>query len=84
MNCPACQHERRDVTDSRAVYEGKAVRRRSRCRKCQHAWTTYEWAIAVEEMRALKGDAATAMQSDAQRKLEGIKQIFLHEIIPLL
>ena len=42
MRCPKCQHKKNRVIDSRARYAGTQVRRRYRCAKCQHRWTTIE------------------------------------------
>jgi hypothetical protein len=41
MKCPQCGAETR-VSDSRAVDDGRAVRRRRVCDECAHRVTTYE------------------------------------------
>ena len=42
MNCPRCKHEDTSVIDSRLSEEGRAVRRRRECPKCEHRFTTFE------------------------------------------
>ncbi|MCK4305603.1 MAG: transcriptional repressor NrdR [Candidatus Eisenbacteria sp.] len=47
MRCPRCGHEEDRVIDSRAVRDGKGVRRRRECLGCAHRFTTYEYVDAV-------------------------------------
>lgn len=42
MFCPRCNSEDTSVIDSRLTEEGRAVRRRRECPKCQHRFTTFE------------------------------------------
>ena len=42
MICPACQHPDIQVLDSRVTKDGGAIRRRRRCKACDHRFTTYE------------------------------------------
>lgn len=42
MKCPQCGSEDTGVVDSRLTEEGKAVRRRRECAKCEHRFTTFE------------------------------------------
>ncbi len=42
MDCPHCKSEDTGVIDSRLTEEGRAVRRRRECPKCQHRFTTFE------------------------------------------
>ncbi|MDD4319044.1 MAG: transcriptional regulator NrdR [Candidatus Peribacteraceae bacterium] len=42
MFCPRCKSEDTNVIDSRLSEEGKAVRRRRECPKCNHRFTTFE------------------------------------------
>jgi transcriptional repressor NrdR len=42
MHCPRCKSEDTAVVDSRLAEEGRAVRRRRECTKCQHRFTTFE------------------------------------------
>lgn len=42
MKCPRCGIEDDKVVDSRAVREGRAVRRRRECSACGERFTTYE------------------------------------------
>lgn len=40
--CPRCKSEDTGVIDSRLAEDGRAVRRRRECPKCQHRFTTFE------------------------------------------
>ena len=42
MRCPFCHHTDDRVVDSRSVREGRAVRRRRECLKCERRFTSYE------------------------------------------
>ncbi len=42
MKCPRCSHDEDKVVDSRAVRDGRAVRRRRECLHCEERFTTYE------------------------------------------
>ncbi len=42
MKCPRCGNEEDKVVDSRAVRDGRAVRRRRECLDCGERFTTYE------------------------------------------
>jgi transcriptional repressor NrdR len=43
MKCPFCGYEQDKVVDSRSSKEGRAVRRRRECLKCEKRFTTYEY-----------------------------------------
>ncbi|OGJ59342.1 transcriptional regulator NrdR [Candidatus Peribacteria bacterium RIFCSPHIGHO2_01_FULL_51_9] len=42
MHCPHCKSEDTAVIDSRLAEDGRAVRRRRECTKCEHRFTTFE------------------------------------------
>jgi len=42
VKCPRCGNESDKVVDSRAVRDGRAVRRRRECQDCGERYTTYE------------------------------------------
>lgn len=42
MQCPVCKSPDTAVIDSRVSEEGKAVRRRRECPKCEYRFTTFE------------------------------------------
>ncbi len=42
MHCPRCKSPDTAVIDSRIAEEGRTVRRRRECTKCQHRFTTFE------------------------------------------
>lgn len=42
MICPFCGHSDTRVVDSRDTNDGKAIRRRRECEKCQARFSTYE------------------------------------------
>ena len=42
MICPKCEHHDTKVIDSRDTMEGKSIRRRRECLKCEYRFTTFE------------------------------------------
>lgn len=42
MRCPFCGEDNDKVIDSRLAQEGRAIRRRRECNKCNKRFTTYE------------------------------------------
>lgn len=43
VRCPFCHHMEDRVVDSRSSREGRAVRRRRQCLRCERRFTTYEY-----------------------------------------
>lgn len=42
MRCPKCKHDDTKVVDSRETTDGRAIRRRRECEKCDFRFTTFE------------------------------------------
>jgi transcriptional repressor NrdR len=55
MRCPHCGEDEDRVVDSRAVREGRAVRRRRECSACGTRYTTYE-AVETRPVLVVKRD----------------------------
>ena len=53
MKCPRCGREDDKVVDSRAVRDGRAVRRRRECLACEERFTTYE-AVETQPVLVVK------------------------------
>ncbi len=53
MKCPHCGSEEDKVVDSRAVRDGRAVRRRRECLSCEERFTTYE-AVETQPVLVVK------------------------------
>ncbi len=53
MKCPRCGSEDDKVVDSRAVRDGRAVRRRRECLSCEERYTTYE-AVETQPVLVVK------------------------------
>jgi len=71
MNCPFCGHEEDRVVDSRSVREGRGVRRRRECLRCNERFTTYEYIEKVELM-VVKSDGRQE-PFDRGKLIEGIR-----------
>ncbi len=71
MKCPFCGHEENKVVDSRSVQDGRAVRRRRECLKCNERFTTYEYIEAVT-LTVTKSDGRRE-PFDRQKVIAGIK-----------
>jgi transcriptional repressor NrdR len=53
VKCPRCGIEEDKVVDSRAVRDGRAVRRRRECQSCGERFTTYE-AVEAQPVLVIK------------------------------
>jgi len=71
MNCPHCGHEEDKVVDSRSAQDGRAIRRRRQCLKCNERFTTYEYVERVTLTVIKSGNRREPF--DRQKVLLGIK-----------
>lgn len=55
MHCPFCSYQDTKVIDSRDAQEGKAIRRRRECEKCQARFSTYE-EVEIFRLHIVKRD----------------------------
>lgn len=55
MNCPFCGHNETKVIDSRDTNDGKAIRRRRECEKCNVRFSTYE-EVEILRLAVIKKD----------------------------
>lgn len=72
MICPFCGHSDTRVVDSRDTNDGKAIRRRRECEKCQARFSTYE---EMEIMRLTVIKRSGSRQEYDRSKIEaGIRK----------
>jgi len=57
MTCPFCGHSETKVVDSRDTNDGKAIRRRRECEKCQARFSTYE-EMEIMKLTVIKRDGS--------------------------
>ena len=57
MVCPFCGHEDTKVVDSRDTNDGRAIRRRRECEKCQSRFSTYE-EMEIMKLTVIKRDGS--------------------------
>ncbi len=71
MRCPFCEYEDSKVIDSRSSNEGRVVRRRRECLKCERRFTTKEY---VEEtpLLVVKNDGRRE-PFDREKILRGVQ-----------
>jgi transcriptional repressor NrdR len=71
MRCPFCEYEDSKVIDSRSSSEGRVVRRRRECLKCERRFTTKEY---VEEtpLMVVKNDGRRE-PFDREKILRGVQ-----------
>lgn len=55
MNCPKCKNQETKVIDSRLAEQGKVIRRRRECEKCERRFTTFE-RIEMSNLMVKKKD----------------------------
>ncbi|MBN2544073.1 transcriptional repressor NrdR [bacterium] len=70
MKCPYCGNDEDKVVDSRAVKEGRAVRRRRECVSCGKRFTTYEY-IQDFDLTIVKSDGRREPY-DRQKLVKGL------------
>lgn len=70
MRCPFCGHQEDKVVDSRSSKEGRAIRRRRECLKCEKRYTTYEYIENVA-LSVVKRDGRIE-EYDRQKLRQGI------------
>ena len=70
MRCPFCGCEEDKVVDSRSSKEGRAVRRRRECLKCEKRFTTFEYVESVP-LTIIKNDQRREPY-DRQKLLQGL------------
>ncbi len=67
MKCPFCGYEQDKVVDSRSSKEGRAVRRRRECLKCEQRFTTYEY---------IENFPLTVIKNDQRREAYDRQKLF--------
>ena len=70
MKCPFCSSDEDKVIDSRSSNEGKSVRRRRECLKCDKRFTTYEYVEEIPLMVIKKDGRREAF--DRNKIISGI------------
>jgi transcriptional repressor NrdR len=65
VKCPRCGNEDDKVVDSRAVRDGRAVRRRRECASCGERYTTYE-AVETRPVLVAKRSGHTVAYNRAK------------------
>ena len=70
MKCPFCSSDEDKVIDSRSSNEGKSVRRRRECLKCDKRFTTYEYVEEIPLMLIKKDGRREAF--DRNKIISGI------------
>jgi len=71
MRCPFCGEDDDKVIDSRASDEGKAIRRRRCCLRCNKRFTTYEHIEERTRMTVIKRDGSR-VPFDKKKIFEGV------------
>ena len=72
MKCPFCGHNEDKVIDSRSSEEGRSIRRRRECLKCEKRFTTYENVEEVSLMVIKKDGRRESF--DRKKILSGIQK----------
>ncbi|HBP01497.1 MAG: Transcriptional repressor NrdR [Candidatus Moranbacteria bacterium GW2011_GWE1_49_15] len=72
MVCPFCGHGDTKVVDSRDTNDGRAIRRRRECEKCQSRFSTYE-EMEIMKLTVLKRDGAK-QEYDKRKIAAGLRK----------
>ena len=81
MRCPRCGQDDDKVVDSRAVREGRAVRRRRECLACGERFTTYE-SLEARPVLIIKRDGRRVAY-DRAKVVAGITKACEKRPVPL-
>ena len=75
MVCPYCNHSETKVIDSRDTNDGKAIRRRRECEKCQARFSTYE-EVEIMRLSVLKkmGEKKNTTRKKSIPELENLRK----------
>ena len=74
MHCPFCNHLETKVIDSRDTQEGRAIRRRRECEKCQARFSTYE-EVEIFRLLVVKKDGRRE-EYDRSKIEKGLERAF--------
>ncbi len=74
MRCPFCNNEDTKVVDSRETQEGRAIRRRRECEKCQARFSTYE-EVEIFRLQVIKKDGSR-QEYDRSKIERGLARAF--------
>lgn len=75
MLCPFCSHPETKVVDSRETQEGRAIRRRRECEKCQARFSTYE-EVEIFRLQIIKRDGGKE-EYDRTKIEAGLQRAFV-------
>src|SRR3989304_4013557 len=75
MHCPFCNHSETKVIDSRDTQEGRAIRRRRECEKCQARFSTYE-EVEIFRLQISKKDGRKE-EYDRTKIEHGLQRAFV-------
>ena len=74
MLCPYCNHPETRVVDSRETQEGRAIRRRRECEKCDARFSTYE-EVEIFRLLVVKKDGHKE-EYDKTKIEKGLRRAF--------
>lgn len=74
MLCPYCNHSETRVVDSRETQEGRAIRRRRECEKCDARFSTYE-EVEIFRLLVVKKDGHKE-EYDKTKIEKGLRRAF--------
>ena len=81
MRCPFCKEDDDKVIDSRSTDNGRCIRRRRRCQKCDRRFTTYERIEESIKLSVIKRDGSR-VPYNRDNMLHGIQRAAYKRPIP--
>lgn len=72
MICPFCNHEETRVVDSRDTNDGRAIRRRRECEKCNARFSTYE-EMEITKLSVIKR-SGEKVEYDQNKVIGGLRK----------
>jgi transcriptional repressor NrdR len=81
LRCPICGHNGSRVLDSRPVHDGRAIRRRRECEKCEQRFTTFEM-VEEQPLIVIKKDGSRE-EFSREKLLRGLIRACEKRPVPL-
>ncbi|MBA4541562.1 MULTISPECIES: transcriptional regulator NrdR [Thermoactinomyces] len=81
MKCPICGNNGSRVLDSRPVHDGRAIRRRRECEKCEQRFTTFEM-VEEQPLIVIKKDGSRE-EFSREKLLRGLIRACEKRPVPL-
>lgn len=82
MRCPFCNEDDDKVIDSRSTDNGRCIRRRRECIRCERRYTTYERAEDKVKLAVVKNDGTRVPYDRAKMRDSIVRATYKRQVSP--